>query len=201
MLDQRLEKHYAENGPSAPIHSLPSCSSNSTKAREPKRASSPVPTESVLEAPHAESHQRPSPSKKKKSEGKKLREYVPQRRSGGYAVLITLYKNSQSSSYKGYMTKAELQREAQSLCDKSFILTDANNKYTAWSSVSTLIQKDLVIKTHSPASVEQVQKRLRLTPDVSQTQLGAKKVQKRLRLTPDVSQYKHATSIWNAICV
>ncbi|XP_063293898.1 crossover junction endonuclease MUS81 [Pelobates fuscus] len=172
MLDQRLEKHYVENGPSAPIHSLPSCSSNSTRAREPKRASSPVPTKSVLEAPHAESHQGLSPSKKKKNEGKKLREYVPQRRSGGYAVLITLYKNSQSSSYKGYMTKVELQREAQSLCDKSFTLTDANNKYTAWSSVSTLIQKDLVIKTHSPARYSLTEKGIELAHRLTAAEQG-----------------------------
>uniref|UniRef100_A0A3P8Q8W1 Crossover junction endonuclease MUS81 n=1 Tax=Astatotilapia calliptera TaxID=8154 RepID=A0A3P8Q8W1_ASTCA len=82
---------------------------------------------------------------------KKKREYVPQKRSGGYAVLLTLYKETQVPGSKGYMFKMELQAEAQHLCDKSFTVPDLGSKYTAWSSVSTLIQKNLVIKTHNPA--------------------------------------------------
>ncbi|XP_040184834.1 crossover junction endonuclease MUS81 isoform X2 [Rana temporaria] len=145
MLDEKLEKHYAEHGPNAPIHSL---SNSNTKSKN--RRQSPLPT-ATLEPNLPEVHQGPSPTKKKTTGGKKQREYVPQKRSGGYAVLLTLYKNSKNPNSKGYMTKAELQREAQSLCDKSFTLVDPNSKYTAWSSVSTLIQKELVIKTHSPA--------------------------------------------------
>uniref|UniRef100_A0A665VSG7 Crossover junction endonuclease MUS81 n=1 Tax=Echeneis naucrates TaxID=173247 RepID=A0A665VSG7_ECHNA len=82
---------------------------------------------------------------------RKKREYVPQKRSGGYAVLLTLYRQSQIPGSKGYMFKLELQDEAQLLCDKSFTVPDLGSKYTAWSSVSTLIQKNLVIKTHNPA--------------------------------------------------
>uniref|UniRef100_A0A8C5MNM4 Crossover junction endonuclease MUS81 n=1 Tax=Leptobrachium leishanense TaxID=445787 RepID=A0A8C5MNM4_9ANUR len=163
MLDQRLEKYYAENGPGAPIHSVPTGSSNTTRERARQRASSPGPQPERV-------HQGPSPSKKKKkNEGNKVREYVPQRRSGGYAVLLTLYRNSKSSSYKGYMTKVELQREAQPLCDKSFILSDPSNKYTAWSSVSKLIQKDLVIKTHSPARYSLTEKGLELAQRLDST--------------------------------
>ncbi|XP_005754389.1 crossover junction endonuclease MUS81 [Pundamilia nyererei] len=104
-----------------------------------------------------------APSKKKNAAGdqgkdgggdggrKKKREYVPQKRSGGYAVLLTLYKETQVPGSKGYMFKMELQAEAQHLCDKSFTAPDLGSKYTAWSSVSTLIQKNLVIKTHNPA--------------------------------------------------
>uniref|UniRef100_A0A4W4H1H1 Crossover junction endonuclease MUS81 n=1 Tax=Electrophorus electricus TaxID=8005 RepID=A0A4W4H1H1_ELEEL len=82
---------------------------------------------------------------------KKKREYVPQKRSGAYAVLLTLYRNSQLPGSKGFMFKNELQNEAQSICDKSFTVPDLGSKYTAWSSVSTLIQKNLLLKTHSPA--------------------------------------------------
>uniref|UniRef100_A0A3B3WJ77 Crossover junction endonuclease MUS81 n=1 Tax=Poecilia mexicana TaxID=48701 RepID=A0A3B3WJ77_9TELE len=82
---------------------------------------------------------------------KKKREYVPQQRSGGYAVLLTLYRQQQIPGSKGYMFKMELQSEAQPLCDKSFSVPDLGSKYTAWSSVSTLIQKNLLIKTHNPA--------------------------------------------------
>ncbi|KAJ3584928.1 hypothetical protein NHX12_013651 [Muraenolepis orangiensis] len=73
------------------------------------------------------------------------------KRSGGYAVLLTLYRHVQILGDKGYMFKMELQNEAQLLCDKSFTAPDLGSKYTAWSSVSTLIQKDLVVKTHNPA--------------------------------------------------
>lgn len=158
MLDEKLEKHYAENGPNAPIHSLPT--SNAT-SKNRQRGRSPLPT-STLEPNLPEASQDLSPAKKKKTDGKKQREYMPQKRSGGYAVLLTLYKESKNSNSKGYMTKAELQREAQSLCDKSFTLTDPNNRYTAWSSVSTLIQKELVIKTHSPARYSLTEKGLEL---------------------------------------
>ncbi|CAJ0940403.1 unnamed protein product [Ranitomeya imitator] len=41
MLDQRLEKHYAEHGPNASIHSL---SNNCEKNRTQKKASAPLPT-------------------------------------------------------------------------------------------------------------------------------------------------------------
>ncbi|XP_040266233.1 crossover junction endonuclease MUS81 [Bufo bufo] len=149
MLDQQLEKYYAEHGPNAPIHSL---HSSNDKNRNPQRATSPPPASSGREGDMPKNpRDGPSPTKKKKTAGKKQREYVPQKRSGGYAVLLTLYKESKNSNSKGYMNKKELQREAQPLCDKSFTLTDPSNKYTAWSSVSTLIQKELVIKTHSPA--------------------------------------------------
>lgn len=158
MLDEKLEKHYAEHGPNTPIHSLPN---SNTTSKNHQRSQSPLPT-STLELNLPELHQGPSPTKKKKTDGKKQREYVPQKRSGGYAVLLTLYKNSKNPNSKGYMTKAELQREAQSLCDKSFTLVDPNNKYTAWSSVSTLIQKELVIKTHSPARYSLTDKGLEL---------------------------------------
>uniref|UniRef100_A0A3Q4M2F3 Crossover junction endonuclease MUS81 n=1 Tax=Neolamprologus brichardi TaxID=32507 RepID=A0A3Q4M2F3_NEOBR len=56
---------------------------------------------------------------------KKKREYVPQKRSGGYAVLLTLYKETQVPGSKGYMFKMELQAEAQHLCDKSFSVVSA----------------------------------------------------------------------------
>ncbi|XP_073514496.1 crossover junction endonuclease MUS81 [Phyllobates terribilis] len=157
MLDQRLEKYYAEDGPNAPIHSLPN---SREKSRNQQKASAPLPTSSA-DLPK-DPQEGPSPTKKKKSDGKKQREYVPQRRSGGYAVLLTLYTESKNPNSKGYMSKSELQREAQRLCDKSFTLTDPSNKYTAWSSVSTLIQKELVIKTHSPARYSLTDKGLQL---------------------------------------
>ncbi|XP_048885532.1 crossover junction endonuclease MUS81 isoform X2 [Brienomyrus brachyistius] len=83
--------------------------------------------------------------------GRKRREYVPQKRSGGYAVLLALYRHCQIPGSKGYLSKLELQREAQTLCDASFTAPSLGSKYTAWSSVSTLLQRDLLLKTHNPA--------------------------------------------------
>lgn len=52
--------------------------------------------------------------------GRKKRTYVPQKRSGGYAVLLALFRESQNPGSKGFMFKMELQAEAQQFCDKSF---------------------------------------------------------------------------------
>ncbi|XP_041842673.1 crossover junction endonuclease MUS81 [Melanotaenia boesemani] len=143
ILDEKLQRYYRENGANAPIHCLPKGGPPPDRTRNNNNL---------------------APSRKKNAAGddgkdggggggkkKKKREYVPQKRSGGYAVLLTLYRHLQIPGSKGYMFKLELQAEAQHLCDKSFTVPDLGSKYTAWSSVSTLIQKNLVIKTHSPA--------------------------------------------------
>ncbi|XP_036072720.1 crossover junction endonuclease MUS81 [Oryzias melastigma] len=141
VLEEKLQRYYREEGTKAPIH----CSS--TAAPPPGTA---------------ESNSRLAPSKKKNSDedggrqrggggARRKREYVPQRRSGGHAVLLALYRQSQIPGGRSFMMKMELQAEAQPLCDKSFTVPDPGSKYTAWSSVGTLIQKNLLLKTHSPA--------------------------------------------------
>uniref|UniRef100_A0A7N6BFK6 Crossover junction endonuclease MUS81 n=1 Tax=Anabas testudineus TaxID=64144 RepID=A0A7N6BFK6_ANATE len=105
---------------------------------------------------------------------KKKREYVPQKRSGGYAVLCTLYRQSQIPGSKGYMFKMELQTEAQLLCDKSFTVPELGSKYTAWSSVSTLIQKNLVTKTHNPARYSLTEEGLALAERLESAEQGTK---------------------------
>ena len=49
------------------------------------------------------------------------------------------------------MTKAELMYLAQALCEASFVTPEAGSRYTAWSTMSSLIKKELVVKTNSPA--------------------------------------------------
>ncbi|KAM9717342.1 crossover junction endonuclease MUS81 isoform 1-T1 [Menidia menidia] len=142
ILDDKLQRHYRENGPNAPIHSVqrgapPPGSTDNSNNLAPSRKKN---------AANNEEKQRGGPKEKRKK-----REYVPQKRSGGYAVLLTLYRHTQTPGSKGFMFKLELQTEAQPLCDKSFTVPDLGSKYTAWSSVSTLIQKNLLIKTHNPA--------------------------------------------------
>uniref|UniRef100_A0A8B9LLS4 Crossover junction endonuclease MUS81 n=1 Tax=Astyanax mexicanus TaxID=7994 RepID=A0A8B9LLS4_ASTMX len=138
ILDERLQKYYKENGVNAPVHSLPS-------GFAPAQPCILIIFFCFLQK-NAEDR-----SGTAKGGKKKKRDYVPQKRSGGYAVLVTLYRHSQIPGSKGFMFKNELQTEAQSLCDKSFTVPDLGSKYTAWSSVSTLIQKDLLLKTHNPA--------------------------------------------------
>ncbi|KAL0970704.1 hypothetical protein UPYG_G00245990 [Umbra pygmaea] len=143
ILDEKLQKHYQENGPNAPIHSLPA------------GVSLPLPgghsNNNNLAPPKQPSRKEKGGGVESGRGGGRKREYVPQKRSGGYAVLLTLYRESQVSGSRGFMFKLQLQAEAQHLCDKSFSVPDLGSKYTAWSSVSTLIQKQLVQKTHNPA--------------------------------------------------
>uniref|UniRef100_A0A3Q0QUY4 Crossover junction endonuclease MUS81 n=1 Tax=Amphilophus citrinellus TaxID=61819 RepID=A0A3Q0QUY4_AMPCI len=142
ILDEKLQRYYRENGADAPIHTLPK------GAPPPGRSDN-----NIILAPSRKKNDAGDQGKDGGGGGgrKKKREYVPQKRSGGYAVLLTLYRETQIPGSKGYMFKMELQAEAQHLCDKSFTVPDLGSKYTAWSSVSTLIQKNLLIKTHNPA--------------------------------------------------
>ncbi|XP_028847442.1 structure-specific endonuclease subunit MUS81 isoform X2 [Denticeps clupeoides] len=128
----------------APIHSLPKSvkASYQHSSKLASSSSNPRPQKEPL----------PLESRRPQGDGgRRKREYVPQKGSGGHAVLLTLYRQSLVPGTKGFMFKNELQTEAQPLCDKSFTVPDLGSKYTAWSSVTTLIQKELLLKTHNPA--------------------------------------------------
>uniref|UniRef100_A0A3Q2NS54 Crossover junction endonuclease MUS81 n=1 Tax=Fundulus heteroclitus TaxID=8078 RepID=A0A3Q2NS54_FUNHE len=146
ILDDKLQRYHRENGPNASIHCLP------------EGAPPPGRTDNNSLAPS----RNVSKTKERRGGGggakKKKREYIPQKRSGGYAVLLTLYRHSLigikcfifflfiplTSSLKLTLTPFLF----------SFFFRgqpDLGSKYTAWSSVTTLIQKNLLIKTHNPA--------------------------------------------------
>ncbi|XP_026148067.1 structure-specific endonuclease subunit MUS81 isoform X2 [Mastacembelus armatus] len=162
ILDEKLQRYYRENGPNAPIHSLP------------KGALPPSRPDNNNLAPPTKKNAAGDQGKDGGGGRRKKREYVPQKRSGGYAVLLTLYRQSQIPGSKGYMFKLELQAEAQLLCDKSFTVPDLGSKYTAWSSVSTLIQKNLVIKTHNPARYSLTEEGLALAERLEAAEQGTK---------------------------
>uniref|UniRef100_A0A673HIB5 Crossover junction endonuclease MUS81 n=1 Tax=Sinocyclocheilus rhinocerous TaxID=307959 RepID=A0A673HIB5_9TELE len=146
ILDERLQKHYRENGSDAPIHLATSCHRSNMASSKQMEEPQKEPSGNLSE------HMKQTQKEVRKEKGtKKKREYVPQKKSGGYAVLLTLYRHTQMPGSKGFMFRNELQTEAQPLCEKSFTVPDLGSKYTAWSSVSTLIQKDLLVKTHNPA--------------------------------------------------
>lgn len=116
----------------------------------------------------------PKPAKKPR----KAKPYVPALRSGPYALLLglgTLDENSNQS-----MTKTQLIETAQPYCDSSFTTPPDPTKYfTAWNSMKTLIQKDLVYDHGHPlkryALTEEgweVAKRIQKTlPEFNQTTL------------------------------
>ncbi|KAJ5750240.1 DNA-directed DNA polymerase family X beta-like N-terminal [Penicillium manginii] len=85
------------------------------------------------------------PSKKPR----KAKPYVPALRSGAYALLLGLATIGENASQG--MTKAHLVEVAQPYCDSSFTApTDPTKFYTAWNSMKTLIQKDLVYEHGRP---------------------------------------------------
>lgn len=167
ILDERLQKHYRENGPDAPVHLAPSCHWNNMASSKQMEESQKEPSGNFSE------HTKLTQKEVRKDKGaKKKREYVPQKRSGGYAVLLTLYRHIQMPGSKGFMFRNELQTEAQPLCEKSFTVPDLGSKYTAWSSVSTLIQKELVVKTHNPARYSLTDQGLSLAEKLDSEETG-----------------------------
>ncbi|KAJ5174639.1 Crossover junction endonuclease mus81 [Penicillium canariense] len=80
---------------------------------------------------------------------RKARPYVPALRSGPYALLLGLATVGEHTTQG--MTKAHLIEVAQPYCDSSFTApTDPTKFYTAWNSMKTLIQKDLVYEHGRP---------------------------------------------------
>ncbi|KAJ5333620.1 uncharacterized protein N7506_007403 [Penicillium brevicompactum] len=80
---------------------------------------------------------------------RKTKPYVPTLRSGPYALILGLGTQSENSSQG--ITKAQLIEIAQPYCDSSFTAPpDPTKFYTAWNSMKTLIQKDLVCEHGRP---------------------------------------------------
>ena len=107
-------------------------------------------------------------SKQKKTKGasststKKKQKYVPQKNSGAYAILIALYQDYTSPSSVGYLNKDDLMRNAQPFANKSFSIPEKGTYYTAWSSMATLMDKDLVRKYSHPPKFELTDKGIEL---------------------------------------
>lgn len=75
---------------------------------------------------------------------KAAKPYVPQLRSGPYAILLALVSLGESEQ----ISKQQLIELAQPHCDASFVAPrDTTSFHTAWSSMKTLLNKDLVKET------------------------------------------------------
>ncbi|KXJ95834.1 hypothetical protein Micbo1qcDRAFT_217543 [Microdochium bolleyi] len=87
----------------------------------------------------------PRPAKKPR----KAKPYVPSLRSGPYALILGLSTIDEEAPVG--LSKDQLIQEAHSHCDSSFTAPkDANSYYTAWSSMKTLLDKDLVSEKGRP---------------------------------------------------
>ncbi|CAG9970654.1 unnamed protein product [Clonostachys byssicola] len=85
----------------------------------------------------------------KQAKTRKKKSYVPTFRSGAYAIVVGLSRQSADASLG--LTKAELIELAQPHCDASFTApSDPTKFYTAWNSVKTLLQKELVYERGRP---------------------------------------------------
>lgn len=145
-LDERLAQYIEDGGDIQSLHirpDLPTLSPPKRKrSNKQKETSSDINKSPELTTPMF------SPNANHLKTGRK---YVPKYRSGAYALIITLYEESQKPTYLGYMGKTDLQEASQPLCDKSFTMSDAGSHYTAWSSMGTLIEKGFIVKRSSPA--------------------------------------------------
>ncbi|KAI2640559.1 crossover junction endonuclease MUS81 [Hypomontagnella submonticulosa] len=120
-LTKKLEEHCAQNG-------LP-------KPKRPRR--SIVPGLADQNDDEEDGGERP-PKRQRKA-----RPYVPTLRSGAYAIIMGLAELEEGS--RTGITKTQLIEVAQPYCDASFTAPpDPKSYYTAWNSINTLVEKDLV---------------------------------------------------------
>lgn len=79
----------------------------------------------------------------KKPRKTKAKPYVPTLRSGPYAIILALSTLEENASQG--MTKSQLIETAQPHCESSFTApSDSSKFHTAWASMKTLLQKELV---------------------------------------------------------
>ncbi|EKJ78793.1 hypothetical protein FPSE_01031 [Fusarium pseudograminearum CS3096] len=124
-LEQQLKKHCEQNGLPMPPHPR-------------SRKAAPVTGDENGEGSS-------KPSKK----ARKPKAYVPALRSGAFALVVGLSTLDEDTTTG--MTKAELIEVAQPYCDASFSApSDPTKFYTAWNSMKTLLQKELVYERGRP---------------------------------------------------
>ena len=153
-LTDKLKKHCEENGLPMPEHPGLRKRTNSGDNDDEASGSS-------------------RPAKK----SRKAKQYVPTLRSGAYALVLALSFMDEDAPMG--MTKADLIEAAQPHCDSSFSApSDPTKFYTAWNSMKTLIQKELVYERGRPLKRYaltdegwEVAKRIRQTGDTTQTRL------------------------------
>ncbi|KAK5624374.1 hypothetical protein RRF57_000090 [Xylaria bambusicola] len=126
-LTEKLKKHCEENGLPMP--------------KRPRAAHVP----GLHNENEDEGDLQPRPAKKPR----KQKAYVPTLRSGAYALILGLITIGEDAPVG--LTKAQLIEAAQPHCDSSFTApSDPTRFYTAWNSMKTLLEKDLVYERGRP---------------------------------------------------
>ncbi|KAH7137317.1 ERCC4 domain-containing protein [Dactylonectria estremocensis] len=127
-LEDQLKKHCQENGLPMPTH---------PRARKASRNGQGEDDDG------GEGSSRPA------KKARKPKTYVPAFRSGAFALVIAL--STQDEDASSGMTKTDLVEVAQPHCDSSFTApNDPTKFYTAWNSMKTLVQKELVYERGRP---------------------------------------------------
>ncbi|KAL2885338.1 Crossover junction endonuclease MUS81 [Ceratocystis lukuohia] len=128
-LTEKLKQHCEANGLPMPQNVR-------------KRPADPGP---VVDSTHGD-EEAPQPKR-----AAKKRQYIPSYRSGAYSIVMALSSMDQSSSAAQGLTKQTVIDLAQPHCDTSFKAPpDPRKFYTAWNSVKTLIEKELVTERGRP---------------------------------------------------
>ncbi|CAL8115648.1 unnamed protein product [Orchesella dallaii] len=135
-------------------------SSYRVTAPKKKKKAGPTPAEVRIPIPgfdaqdfiETDTECEPEPTTSTKAVKQKGKQYLPAYRSGAYAILMALLKKECDADYRGYMTKSELQQDAQRYCDMSLTKPDStkHSHYTAWNSMKILTNKELVMKRGNP---------------------------------------------------
>lgn len=86
------------------------------------------------------------PSRKRRS----TKTYVPRYRTGAYAILLSMLEHREEN-FNDSVSKEQIISLAEQHCDSSFDMTEGFKSYTAWNSIKTLIDKDLVWKSGKPS--------------------------------------------------
>ncbi|KAI0402799.1 hypothetical protein F4802DRAFT_338616 [Xylaria palmicola] len=169
-LTEKLQKHCQENGLPAP--------------KRPRQWR--IPGLNNEDEEDADDDLAPRPAKRPR----KQRAYVPTLRSGAYALILGLAAIGKEAP-RG-LTKAQLIEAAQPHCDASFTApSDTTKFYTAWNSMKTLLEKDLVYERGRPLRRYEltdegweVAQRMQQTADLTPSELVA---QQRRESQPEMS--------------
>ncbi|KAK9235685.1 hypothetical protein V1525DRAFT_409250 [Lipomyces kononenkoae] len=161
-LEKKLKEYCIVNGlamPSRetepPAHAEPRAAP--AKRRKPPASKNKTASTSQENCPPDNTISETIPAKKPRT--RKPKQYVPTFRSGAYAILLVLYEhNSDPMVGNSSLTKGEIIKLGQPLCDASFEVpatrkTDqslgstSTAHYTAWAGVKMLIKHELVIES------------------------------------------------------
>ncbi|CAK7213838.1 Crossover junction endonuclease mus81 [Sporothrix bragantina] len=140
---ERLTQHCAANGlPVPPKGRLPAATLSRIASTAPGQSSLSPASTSNARNEGVVAGQTVARSRKRKA-------YVPVLRQGGYGIIMAL--SSPEAEGRGWMAKPEIIELAQPHCDASFTVRPPGKFYTAWESVKTLLNHDLIAERGRPA--------------------------------------------------